>query len=181
MRGKNINLTIKNIAIPALIVVLAALMRLVPHLPNVAPIGAMALFGGMYLDKKYAFIIPLAALFLSDIFLGFHATMPFVYGSFLLSGLIGLWIRQNRSVKRVVFGTLFSSVLFFLITNFGTWLVSGMYEKSPKGLLEAFVLALPFFRNTIFGDLLYTTAFIILCELLTMIARRKAFAYSRKK
>jgi uncharacterized membrane protein len=166
----------EKIVIPATVILLAALLRLVPHLPNFAPIGAMALFGGMYLEKKYAFIVPLVALFLSDIFLGFHATMPFVYGSFLLSGLIGLWIRQHRSVKRVVFGTLLSSVLFFLITNFGTWLVSGMYQKSPKGLIEAFVLALPFFRNTIFGDLLYTTAFIVMYELMKVLARRNAKA-----
>lgn len=166
----------EKILYPAVIIALAALLRLVPHLPNVAPIGAMALFGGMYLDKKYAFVVPLIALFLSDIFLGFHTTMPFVYGSFLLSGLIGMWIRQHRTVKRVVFGTLLSSVLFFLITNFGTWLVSGMYEKSPKGLIEAFVLALPFFRNTIFGDLLYTTAFIIMYEIMKVLARRNTKA-----
>lgn len=166
----------EKILYPATIILLAALLRLVPHLPNVAPIGAMALFGGMYLEKKYAFVLPLIALFLSDVFLGFHTTMPFVYGSFLLSGLIGLWIRQDRSVKRVVFGTLASSVLFFLITNFGTWLVAGMYERSPKGLLEAFVLALPFFRNTIFGDLLYTTAFIVMYELMKILARRSTRA-----
>lgn len=166
----------EKIIYPAAIIVLAALLRLAPHLPNVAPIGAMALFGGMYLEKKYAFIVPLAALFLSDMFLGFHTTMPFVYGSFLLSGLIGLWIRQHRTIKRVIFGTLLSSVLFFVITNFGVWLVSGMYEKSSRGLLEAFVLALPFFRNTIFGDLLYTTAFIIMYEIIKVLARRNAKA-----
>lgn len=170
----------KNILFPLGIILLAALLRLVPHLPNFTPIGAMALFGGMYLDKKYAFILPLIALFISDLIIGFHSTMPFVYGSFMLSSVIGIWIRKNQSGKRTVFGILLSSVLFFVITNFGVWLVSGLYEKSPRGLIETFVMALPFFRNTIFGDLLYTTAFIMLYELYQAFMRRYALRLARK-
>lgn len=162
------------------IIVIASLLRLIPHLPNFTPIGAMALFGGMYLEKKYAFILPLIALFLSDLLLGFHTTMPFVYGSFILSGLIGMWIKKNRTGKRTILGILLSSVLFFFITNFGVWLTSGMYDNSPTGLIEAFVMALPFFRNTIFGDLLYTTAFIMIYELYQAFLRRYAVQHARR-
>lgn len=169
----------KQLLFPLGIIAVACLLRLVPHLPNFTPIGAMALFGGMYLDKKYAFVLPLVALFLSDLLLGFHATMPFVYGSFVLSGLLGMWVKQHRTGTRVAFGVLLSSVLFFIITNFGVWLVSGIYERSPKGLLEAFVMALPFFRNTIFGDLLYTTAFIIMYEILQALSRRYSLRFAR--
>lgn len=170
----------KDILFSVAIILLAALLRLVPHLPNFTPIGAMALFGGMYLEKKYAFILPLLALFVSDLLLGFHTTIPFVYGSFILSGFIGMWIKKNRTGKRTVFGILLSSVLFFFITNFGVWLTSGMYEKSSRGLIEAFVMALPFFRNTIFGDLLYTTAFIMLYELYQTFLRRYVVQHVRR-
>ena len=170
----------KQVLFVAELILVAALLRLVPHLPNFTPIGAMALFGGMYLEKKYAFVLPLVALFLSDLILGFHATMPFVYGSFILSGIIGMWIKKNRTGRRTVFGILLSSVLFFLITNFGVWLASGLYERSPQGLIEAFVMALPFFRNTIFGDLLYTTAFIMLYDLYQAFVRRYAVRLARR-
>lgn len=162
------------------IIIVGVLLRLVPHLPNFTPIGAMALFGGMYMDKKFAFTLPLLALFLSDLFLGFHSTMPFVYVSFLLSGLIGLWIKKNRTGRRMVFGILSSSVLFFIITNYGVWLVSGLYQKTPQGLLQTFVMALPFFRNTIFGDLLYTTAFIMMYEIYKVWSKRFSLRFVKK-
>lgn len=145
---------------PLLIILFAVLMRLVPHPANVAPIAAMALFGGVYLDKKYALIVPLIALFISDIFIGFHDTMVFVYGSFLLTGVIGIWLRQRKSFLSIFLGALTSSILFFLITNFGVWLVGTMYPKNANGLLESYILALPFFRNTILGDLFYTGLFV---------------------
>ena len=176
----NLKKFLTKIYVHKVIVVFAALLRILPHPANVAPIAAMALFGGMYLDKRFAFVIPLLALFLSDLVLGFHDTMPFVYVGFVLSGLIGLWMRRNKSGPRVVGGILLSSLLFFMLTNFGVWLVSGMYEKNTDGLIEAFVMGLPFFRNTIVGDLLYTTAFIILYELLMVISRRTALVRVRK-
>lgn len=170
----------KNLLFVVGIIFVACLLRLVPHLPNFTPIGAIALFGGMYLDKKYAFVLPLVALFLSDLVLGFHATMPFVYGSFILSGLLGMWVKRKRTGMRTVVAILASSVLFFVITNFGVWLVSGIYERSPRGLIEAFVMALPFFRNTIFGDLVYTTSFIIMYEILRVFSKRQVVSIARK-
>ena len=88
----------KNLINPLLIILVAVVLRLLPHPPNFAPIAGLALFGGAYLNKKYALILPLIALFASDLFIGFHSTMPFVYGSFLLSGLIGLGLQSKKSV-----------------------------------------------------------------------------------
>ena len=83
MKISNFKFQIRDIALPSITIVIAVSMRLLPHPPNFTPIAAMALFGGCYLDKKYALAIPLLAMFVSDIFLGFHNTMIFVYGSFL--------------------------------------------------------------------------------------------------
>lgn len=149
----------KKILYPLLVIAIATTIRLLPHPPNFSPIAAMALFGGVYFSKKYALIIPIMALFVSDIFLGFHSTIPFVYGSFLITGLIGLWLKKHRDFKSVVIGTLLSSVLFFLITNFGVWLVGSLYQKNITGLIQSYVMAIPFFRYTIVGDLFYTGIF----------------------
>lgn len=158
---KKINLLYKfhSLFSPLLIILFAVAIRLLPHPPNVAPIAAMALFGGVYLNKKYALIVPLVAMFISDIFLGFYPEIIFVYGSFFLIGLIGLWLRNHKTFRNVIFASIGSSILFFLITNFGVWLMGSMYEKSFAGLLEAYIMGLPFFRNTLLGDLGYVGLF----------------------
>jgi len=138
-------------------VLIAAALRLVPHPPNFTPIGAMALFSGAYLaDRRLAFAAPLAALLLSDAVLGFHSGMPFVYGSVALIVLIG-WLGLKRVTSfRVVGAALASSVLFFVVTNFGTWALSGMYPLTPAGLAACYVAAIPFFQSTVVGDLVYS-------------------------
>ncbi len=148
----------KSKIIPVLLILMAALIRFLPHPANVVPIAAMALFGGAHFNKKYALLMPIIVMFLSDIFLGFHNTMPFVYGSFLLTGLIGIFLRKHNSFKWVLGGTLLSSILFFVITNFGVWLMNmgNMYSQNLAGLVQCYVMAIPFFKNTVLGDLFYT-------------------------
>ena len=146
----------KDKLFPVLIVLVAVLVRFLPHPANVAPIAAMALFGGAYLNKKYAVILPLAAMLISDCFLGFHKVMPFVYGSFLLASIIGIGLKNKIKVKNVLGASLLSSLIFYVITNFGVWLTSGMYQMNLLGLIKCYVLAIPFFRNTLVGDLFYT-------------------------
>lgn len=160
---------------PLLIIFFAVILRLIPHPPNFAPIAAMALFGGVYLDKKYALIMPFLAMFISDIFLGFHSTMAFVYGSFLITGIIGLSLKSHKTRLNVIAATLISSLLFFLITNFGVWLVSGLYPKSLAGLIQSYFFAIPFFRNTLLGDLFYVGLFFGSYELALRLVSRSAF------
>jgi len=134
----------------------AAALRLIPHPPNFTPIGAMALFSGAYLGRKgLAFVAPLAAMLLSDAILGFHSGMPFVYASVALIVLIGALVASRITAMTVVGAALASSVLFFIVTNFGTWLVSGMYPLTGAGLAACYVAAIPFFQNTAVGDLFY--------------------------
>ncbi len=135
----------------------AAGLRLLPHPPNFEPIAALALFGGAYADnRRWAFIVPLAAMFLSDIVIGFHALMPVVYGTFALMVYMGFALRQRRTVLPVASAALAASILFFAVSNFAVWAFSSMYPKTLQGLFSCYVAAIPFFGNTVAGNLFYT-------------------------
>lgn len=148
----------KNPPIILLVVIVfgVVLMRLIPHPPNLSPIGALALFSGAYFENRTKFILPIAALFLSDLIIGFHTTMPFVYGSFIVTILLGAYLKQKQSILRIGCLSMISSVLFFFITNFGVWATSSMYASTFSGLMNAYAMGVPFFRNTVAGDLVYS-------------------------
>jgi hypothetical protein len=135
----------------------AAVLRLVPHPPNFTPIGAMALFSGAYLGRRgLAFVAPLAALLLGDLVLGFYSGMWVTYVAVALIALVG-WLALSRiSFVRVGVAAVASSVLFFLVSNFGVWALSGMYPQNLTGLAACYVAAIPFFQNTLAGDLFYS-------------------------
>ncbi len=134
-----------------------ALFRLLPHWPNVSPIAAMALFGGaFFVDKRMAFIVPFVALFVSDLILGLHDTMIFVYTGFALTVVIGSLLKNRVTVTNTAFAAVASSVLFFLLTNFGAWMTSALYVKSAEGLMQAYTAGIPFFQNSLLGNLTYT-------------------------
>jgi hypothetical protein len=129
---------------------IAVLFRLVPHLPNFTPVCAIALFGGLYFsNKKMAYLVPIFIMALSDVFLGFHAISLFVYAAFLLISFIG-----TQTKKPSVITILLGSLSFFIVTNFGVWLIG--YPKTWIGLFECYTLALPFFRNSLLGDFFYS-------------------------
>jgi hypothetical protein len=155
------------------------LLRLVPHLPNFSSISATALFGGAFLKKRYALILPLLAVAVSDYLLLYinpfgnpvldfsrvhtisamlHTTTPFVWGSFVVSGLIGLWLRKNLQPSKIVIATLLASMQFYFITNFGVW-AGGAYSRGLDGLFTSYLMGLPFLRWTLLGDLFYTSVF----------------------
>ena len=140
------------------IILLAVVARLIPHAPNFAPIGGLALFSGANFKNKIALLIPLSAMFISDIFLGFHKTVPYVYVSFIIIALIGGLIKNNKW-QSLALASLTSSVLFFLITNLGVWATGTMYVKNLDGLLQSYAMGLPFFRNTVLSDLFYSFSF----------------------
>lgn len=148
------------------VIFMAAVIRLLPHWPNFTPIAAMALFAGTYLDKKqYAFAIPIAAMFLSDLVIGLNANMPAVYLGFAITVLIGMMIRKKINVGSVLLASFSSAVIFFLITNFSAWLASPFYPQTYAGLIECYIAGLAFFRDTTNGfsffinDVLGTTFF----------------------
>ena len=142
------------------VIVAGALFRLIPHWPNFTPIAAMALFGGTYFNKKYlAFLIPMAALFLSDMILGFHSYMIPVYLSFAVIVGIGMMLRSRVKIGSVLLASVSSSIIFFLITNFAVWIGSPYYPQNFAGLLESYTAGLPFLNNGVLGDLFYNTLF----------------------
>ena len=127
--------------------VFAILMRLVPHPPNFTPITSLTIFGGVMFNKKWiGMLLPLLVMFISDLFLGFSMITPWVYGSFLLISLIS----KNINTKNILMG----SILFFIITNFGVWILG--YPKTWEGLFLCYTMAIPFFINSILGDLFFS-------------------------
>jgi hypothetical protein len=141
------------------LVAAAALSRLLPHPPNFTPVAALALFAGACLPSAaQAFAVPMAAMLASDLVLGFHDQMPAVYLCFALTVGLGRLIQERRRIVPLALAALSASLLFFAVTNLAVWVSGSLYPRTPAGLAECFVLALPFFGNTLLGDALCTAA-----------------------
>ncbi len=140
------------------IIFATAASRLIPHPPNFSPVAALALFGGAQLGGRWrAFLVPLAAMFLSDLILGFSLLTPVIYGSFALIVCLGFWVKRKPNIGRIGLASVIGALLFFAATNFGVWALGGYYPKTGAGLAECFTAALPFFWNTLTSDLFYAT------------------------
>lgn len=154
----------------SLMVLLAAFSRLIPHPANFAPIGAMALFGVAYFSQRYiAFIMPIASMWLADLvlnnvvygqyfdhFVWFYHGFYWTYGAFVLIGLLGLVVLKKIMVQNLLLASILASIIFFLVSNFGVWVSTTMYPKDFSGLITCYAAGLPFFKNTLMGDLVYT-------------------------
>jgi hypothetical protein len=138
------------------LLVLGIAARLSPHPWNATPTLAITLFAGTYLPKRWAILLPLVIIGATDVILSWHATVPFTWGAFALTAWLGWWIRQQPSSGRIAAGALAGSALFFLISNFGVWVVGGIYPKTAAGLWQCYVAAIPFFRNEFIGNFAYT-------------------------
>lgn len=144
----------------AVMIILAAVVRILPHPWNFTPIGAMAIFSGaMFRDRRVAFLFPLLALFAGDLFVGLHRLIPVVYASFLLSVLIGTCLANRRGILRIGGAVFLGSLQFFLVTNFAIWRVFDTYPHTPAGLAACYITGLPLFGNTLGGDAVYSTLF----------------------
>lgn len=155
--------------IALILIILAALTRLLPHPHNFTPLGAIGLFGAAYLERRWlALLVPLVALFITDLFINNVLYSAYFEGfAWITSGYIylamGLVVgngllqtRKKTSGQRIVAASLSSSALFFLVSNFGVWAESTMYPKTVAGLLGCYTAGLPFFGNTILGDLFFS-------------------------
>ena len=152
-----------------LLILFASFSRIIPHIPNFTPIGAIALFGGAYLKNKYhAFLIPIASLWLSDLILNnfiftfysdftwFYPGFLWQYISFTLIIILGFFLLKKINFKNVFIAAASSSILFFVITNFGVWISGSMYTLDFQGLITCYVMALPFFKGTLLGFMCYS-------------------------
>ncbi len=140
----------------AILIGLGASSRLLPHPANVVPIGAIALFAGLYMPRRIAIVATLLPMLLSDMIIGFYhwQMMISVYGCFAISIYIGSLIKQ-KTLQNVVGATLAGSIIFFGVTNAAVWAFGSMYAKTFTGLMESHTMALPFFRNSLIGDLFF--------------------------
>lgn len=157
------------------LIICGILLRFAGHTPNFTPVAAIALFSGVYLSKKYAFIVPLALMIVSDIFLGMHNVVIFTWGGFALTTALGLWLKNRKTVKGVAGASIVSSLLFYLISNFGVWLM-GWYPRTVRGLLDCYIMAIPFLRNFTLATLMYAGVFFGLYELIARFAKRTKFS-----
>ena len=162
----------------ATMILAAALSRFMPHPPNFTPIMAMAIFGGAFFtDKKSAFAVPIAAMLLTDIFLGFHSSMWAVYISFGIGVVMGAYFLKQKSFTRITTVSIASAVIFYLLTNFSCWLSFGMYPHTFAGLMQCYFMGLPFLSYTpmeLFG-------FSLLSDLFYAYILFGAFAYAEKR
>lgn len=144
-----------RVSVAILMVIATVISRILPHPPNFTPILAVSLFSGAYLtDRRLALFVPILAMFVSDYFIGFHDLMPLVYGFMILAVLFG---KQIGSSLTKSFGfAVVGSVVFFVLTNLAVWATSGMYTLDASGLATCFTLAIPFFQNSMAGDLVYS-------------------------
>ena len=139
----------------ASIIFLVSLTRLVPHLPNFTPILALAIFGGAYLPNRIiALSLPILAMFLSDLIIGFHSQIYAVYVTIIVLSLLGNMIK-TKNIKNLAIIGFAGSLIFFMITNFSVWLSGGLYPLTIDGLLECYIMAIPFFHNTLISTLLF--------------------------
>lgn len=158
------------------LILIGILLRFAPHAPNFTPVAAIALFSGVYLNKKYALLIPLILMIASDFFMGFHDVILFTWGGFALITLLGVWMKKRKNIFSCLYMAILSSVLFYLISNFGVW-VAGWYPRNLNGLVTSYIMALPFLRTFTLSTLLYTALFFAAYELIA--SRVKDSKYSK--
>jgi hypothetical protein len=162
-----------------LMILTAALSRIIPHAWNFAPIGAIALFGAAYFSNRIiAFVIPLASMWLSDVVLNntvyansgngvwlFPHHFPWNYLGFLLIIPVGLLLLKKVKTTSVTGTSLIAAIVFFLVSNFGIWLGNSLYKQTFSGLMNCYAVAIPFFWNTLAGDLFYAALLFGVFEL----------------
>ncbi|MCZ2102165.1 MAG: hypothetical protein LC107_11570 [Chitinophagales bacterium] len=167
MENQKINL---HFGVLATLIVLAAFSRVIPHMANFSPLGAIGLFGAAHFTKRWqAFLVPIAATWLSDLFINnviyaqyypsftwFYQGFYWQYGSYLLITLAGIFIFKKVNTKSVFTGALASSTIFFLVSNFGVWASGTMYPMNLGGLTTCFAAGIPFLKGTMLGDLFYS-------------------------
>jgi len=140
-------------------IIILVLSRIIPHPPNFTPILATAIIAPSIIkDRNLGILIPLLAMFTSDLFIGFHSYQLVVYFSILC---IGILTPLNKNYKNFFFMAILGSIWFYITTNFAVWLIWDYYPKSFEGLVNCYYLALPFFRNTIVSTILFTTLYVL--------------------
>lgn len=148
------------------IVTLSLFGRLLPHPPNFTPLGGAAIFGGARIPRPWNYLAPIIVLAITDLFLGWHRTMFYVYGSFLVAVWLGeQFLGRRATAGRITAVSLANSTIFFLVTNFGVWYSTNLYPKTTLGLYQSYLMGLPFWSSTILADLVFGLGFFAVYRL----------------
>jgi hypothetical protein len=140
----------------AMIILILAASRLLPHPPNFTPIGAMAILAGAYIkDIRLGLFIMLFAMGLSDTLLGWHSSLVYVYAAIIAVVVMNRYLLNNSSNLKLAASTVASALVFFIISNFGAWLTHDMYAHTFNGLMQAYVAGLPFLKNTVASNVVF--------------------------
>jgi len=144
-----------------LLVILGVVCRVAPHPWNFAPVGAIALFAGAtFENRRAAFFVPLATMFLGDLVIGLHSGMPVIYATYALIVILGMALRTRRHSMIAVGGAaIASATIFFVFTNFAVWAGGTLYPKTLAGLAACYTAAIPFFDRTLASDLMFSAIF----------------------
>jgi hypothetical protein len=140
-----------------MIISFGILSRVIVHTPNFTPVLSMAFLGGMYLKGRQAVLVPLALIVISDLIIGFYPLMFLTWASIVLISILGLWLKERKSFATVLGGSVISAVIFFIVTNFASWLA--LYPHTMEGLRQCYILAIPFFRSTLMSTVAYSLVF----------------------
>jgi hypothetical protein len=144
----------------SILIIAAVLLRFLPHPPNFTPVAALALFSGViFRDRVMALALPLCVMLVSDLFLGWHGTILYVYGAFAVMVLLGRSLKNHATAGFIAGGGIAGALMFFLVTNFGVWMSGTMYPPTWEGLAAAYVAGIPFLHNMILGTLFYSAVF----------------------
>ena len=157
------------------LILVGILLRFIPHAVNFTPVAAIALFSGAYLKRKYAIVVPLVLMAVSDLFIGMHNVVIFTWGGFILAALMGIFIRKNKSAVCILGTSLAASFVFFVVSNFGVW-VMGWYPQNLKGLIDCYAMALPFLRDFTVSTLVYSVLFFSAYELTARLVKETKLA-----
>ena len=168
-----------KILVSIVLVFLGITCRLLPHAWNFSPIIGLSLFAGVYLGRKYAVVLPIVAMFLGDVFIGFYdiKLQLAVYFSFILIGLGASLIKKHKSAETILAGSIVGAIIFFLVTNFAVWQFSPWYAQTWAGLMECYYLALPFFRNTLLSSVFYSGVLFGSYEAVSILVRHKKLSF----
>ena len=160
---QNLMINLKNEIFPIGLILILALSRLMPHPDNFTPIIALAIMSSYFFrNVNLSYAVMLFSMLLADFFIGFYSHMLFVYLSLFLIVIIFFKISKKINYKNLFIFSFFGSVIFFLISNFGVWLVGNLYERNINGLIECYFMAIPFFKNTIISTLIFSYSSLII-------------------
>jgi hypothetical protein len=157
------------------LIIFGILLRFVPHAPNFTPVAAIALFGGAYLSRRNALIVPLILMIASDAVIGMHNVVLFTWGGFLLVTLLGFGLQKKTSGLKMISFSLVSSLVFFAVSNFGVWLM-GWYPPTLSGLAQCYFMALPFLRDLTVSTVVYSAVFFGAYELIARSIKNEKLA-----